>query len=139
MHKQHDAGLADEQVYEVSDLGSSFGSAGLERTDRSNGNLQSYRRSSFIKKITPDHVDFDVPRRADLIVLANAPEFFRRLGLRWIGRRIPREDAKWMGHLLAGLTGNQIRDAFRAAEYSAQEIDGFTTVLVSRIAQLNGL
>jgi hypothetical protein len=139
VHKHRDAALAGERVYEVSDLGSSFGSAGLERTDQSKGNLQSYRRSQFIKKTTPDHVDFDVPRRADWIVLVNAPEFFRRLGLRWIGRHIPREDATWMGHLLSRLAANQIRDAFRAAEYSPQEIDGFTAVVASRIAQLNGL
>jgi hypothetical protein len=136
---RHDTAVADELVYEVSDLGSSFGSAGLERTDQSKGNLQTYSRTQFIKKVTPDEVDFTVPRRADWIVLANLPEFFRRLGLRWIGHQIPREDAKWMGHLLAQLSSDQIRDAFKAAGYSAQEIDGFTAVLESRIAQLNQL
>ncbi len=93
--------VADELVYEVSDLGASFGSAGLERTDQSKGNLQAYRRTHFIKKVNPDEVDFNIPRRPDWIVLVNAPEFFRRLGLRWIGHQIPRGDAKWMGHLLA--------------------------------------
>ncbi|HEV3312708.1 MAG TPA: hypothetical protein VG815_19525 [Chloroflexota bacterium] len=137
--KRHNTAGADELVYEVSDLGSSFGSAGLERTDVSKGNLEAYRRTQFIKKATPDEVDFNVPRRADWIVLANVPEFFMRLGLRWIGQQIPREDAKWMGHLLAQLSSDQIRDAFRAAGYSAQEIDGFTAVLESRIAQLNQL
>jgi hypothetical protein len=132
-------GGADELVYEVSDLGSSFGSAGLERTDQSKGSLQAYRRTPFMKKVTPDEVDFNVPRRPDWIVLVNAPEFFRRLGLRWIGRQIPRGDAKWMGHLLAQLSSDQIRNAFRAAGYSAQEIDGFTAVLESRIAQLDQL
>jgi hypothetical protein len=130
---------ADEVVYEVGDLGSSFGSAGLERTDQSKGNLLAYSRTQFMKKVTPDEVDFNVPRRPDWIVLVNVPEFFMRLGLRWIGRQIPREDVKWMGHLLAQLSSDQIRDAFKAAGYSAQEIDGFTAVLESRIAQLNKL
>jgi hypothetical protein len=137
--KRHDTAGADELVYEVSDLGASFGSAGVERTDRSKGNLQVYSRTQFIKKVTPDKVDFEVPRRADLIELVNVPRFFMRLGLRWIGRDIPREDARWMGHLLAQLSSDQIRDAFKAAGYSAQEIDGFTAVVESRIAQLNEL
>lgn len=137
--KRHDPTVADELVYEVSDLGGSFGSAGLERTDHSIGNLESYSRALFIKKVTSDDVDFNVPSRPDWIVLVNVPEFFMRLGLRWIGHQIPREDAKWMGHLLARLSSDQIRDAFKAAGYSAQEIDGFTAVVESRIAQLNQL
>jgi hypothetical protein len=137
--KRHNAAVADELVYEVGDLGSSFGSAGLERTDESKGKLQSYRRTQFIKKVTLDEVDFNVPRRPDWIVLVNVPEFFMRLGLRWIGQHIPRGDAKWTGHLLAQLSSDQIRDAFKAAGYSAQEIDDFTAVLESRIAQLNQL
>jgi len=136
--RQHTAG-EDELMYEISDLGASFGSAGLERTDHSKGNLQAYSRTQFIEKVTPDKVDFTVPRRPDWIVLVNVPRFFMRLGLRWIGHDIPREDARWMGHLLGQLSSDQIRDAFRAAGYSAQEIDGFTAVLESRIAQLNKL
>ncbi len=141
VYAYHDgkAATAEERVYEVSDLGSSFGSAGLERTNGSTGELRAYRRTSFIKKITPGDVDFDVPRRADLIVLFNVPEFFMRLRLRWIGRHIPRDDAKWMGRLLARLSPNQIRDAFRAAGYSPEDVEGFATVLESRIAQLTGL
>jgi hypothetical protein len=138
-NKRGGSAVSDELVYEVSDLGSSFGSAGLERTDQSKGNLQAYSRTQFIRKVTPDEVDFNVPRRPDWIVLVNAPEFFMRLGLRWIGHRIPRGDARWIGHLLAQLSSDQIRDAFKAAGYSAQEIDGFTAVLESRIAQLNEL
>ena len=130
---------APERVYEISDLGASFGSAGLERTKRSNGSLDAYRRTAFISRVTRDTVDFDVPRRADWIVLANAPEFFRRLRLRWIGRGIPREDARWMGHLLARLSTDQIRDAFRAGGYAPADVDAFVVVVQSRIAQLNRL
>jgi hypothetical protein len=89
--------------------------------------------------MTPDEVDFSVPRRADWIVLVNAPEFFMRLRLRWIGHQIPRDDARWMGHLLAQLSADQIRDAFKAAGYSPEDINGFTAALESRIAQLNQL
>ena len=64
--KQPHEEAANTRVYEVSDLGSSFGSAGLERTDRSNGDLRTYRRTPFITHLTSDEVQFDVPRRPGL-------------------------------------------------------------------------
>jgi hypothetical protein len=130
----------EQQIYEVSDLGASFGSDGLERTHaESKGNLRSYSRSKFVKKIKPEFVDFDVPARPALIVLVNPHEFFSRLKLRWIGRDIPREDAKWMGDMLGQLSNDQIRDAFRSAGYSGEELDGFASVLEQRIRELKGL
>jgi hypothetical protein len=128
-----------QRVYEISDLGASFGAAGLARTDHPIGDLDAYRRSRFITRRTQSAVDFDVPRRADWIVLVNLPEFLRRLHLRWIGREIPRQDARWMGRLLSQLSSTQIRDAFGAAGYSPDDIHGFAAVLASRIAQLNNL
>ena len=129
-----------ERVYEISDLGSSFGKNGLSRDRRvSKGDLEVYIRSKFIKKIRMDSVDFGTPRRADVVGVVNPREFFSRLHLRWIGRNIPREDARWMGAELAQLSPDQIRDAFRAAGYSPHEVDGFTTVVEARIAELNKL
>ena len=61
------------------------------------------------------------------------------LRLHWIGQHIPRSDAKWVGQLLAQLSANQIRDAFRAAGYSPQEVDAFKSSVRERIAQLNKL
>jgi hypothetical protein len=52
-------------------------------------------------------------------------------------QRIPRSDAQWIGNLLAQLSPSQIRDAFRAAGYSAEQIDGFSSVVEQRIAELN--
>jgi hypothetical protein len=127
-------------VYEVSDLGATFGSTRLEVTKQaSEGNLHTYERSHFIKKVTANSVDFVVPSTPAPLILANPHEFVSRLALRWIGRGIPREDARWLGHLLAQLSTTQIRDAFRAAEYSDQDIDRFTAVLTARIDQLNQL
>jgi len=126
-------------VYEVSDLGASFGGPNLERTKATIGNIDEYRQSRFITRATDDVIDFESPRRAAWIVLANPPEFLMRLHLRWIGRQIPREDARWMGQLLARLSPDQIRDAFRAAGYSPDEIEALTGILESRIAQLNKL
>jgi hypothetical protein len=133
-------GEGNERVYMVSDLGASFGSWGLERThEKSKGNLEQYRRHKFIKEIGPEYVDFEVPHRPSLVVLANPHEFFSRVHIEWIGRHIPRLDARWMGQLLAQLSPTQIRDAFRSAGYTAEEVEGFSTVVESRIAALNKL
>jgi hypothetical protein len=128
-----------EQVFEVKDLGLSFGSTGLERTTHSNGDLEAYRKTSFITHLTPDTVTFATPRRPDWIVLANAPEFFKRLKLLWIGKNIPRADARWVGSVLSQIPPDSIRDAFRAAGYGPDDVEGFTTVIESRIHQLNNL
>jgi len=134
------SGDREERIYEISDLGATFGKNGLSRDRRiSKGDLEYYIRSRFIKKIKPNAVDFETPRRADVVALVNPREFFSRLHLRWIGRNISREDARWMGGMLAQLSPAQIRDAFRAAGYSSQEADGFTAVVEARIAQLNKL
>lgn len=129
-----------ERFYMVSDLGASFGAWGLQRSDKtSKGNLECYLRYKFIKKTTPDYVDFEVPHRPAVVVLVNPHEFFSRLHLEWIGHHIPREDARWMGQLLGRLRPNQIRDAFRAAGYTPQEMEGFSAVVESRISQLTKL
>ena len=65
--------------------------------------------------------------------------FVHRLDLRWIGRHVPRADAKWIGQVLGQLTPDQICDAFRAAGYPTQEANEFAAVVQSRIAELNAL
>jgi len=129
-----------ELHYAVSDLGASFGTTGRSWTHSlSKGNLKSYRHSRFIRKVTPEYVDFNVPARPALIYVATTKEFISRMDLRWIGKRIPRSDAKWIGGLLAQLSPSQIRDAFRAAGYSQGEVEGFAAVVEERIAELNNL
>lgn len=59
--------------------------------------------------------------------------------MRWIGKNIPRADAKWIGSLLSQLTSEQIADAFRAAGYSQAEINAYTQAVISRIQELNDL
>jgi hypothetical protein len=127
-----------ESVYVVSDLGASFGNIGLGHAHFKN-NLAAYSRSKFITRVTEDYVDFSTPGRPGLTVLINPHEYFTRVKMRRIGRRIPRADARWMGQILAQLSPGQIRDAFRAAGYSSQEIEGFASVIQNRIAQLNKL
>jgi len=129
-----------ERIYEVSDLGVSFGAPGLEHYhEQSRGNLEYYRRAKFFLKVTPDLVSFESPRRPAIVAWVNPPHYISRLKLRWIGRNIPRSHARWMGELLAQLTPEQLHDAFRAAGYSPQDIEGFTAVLQSRIQELTKL
>jgi hypothetical protein len=124
----------------VSDLGSSFGTTNRRRYNWiSKGNLNSYSRSKFVSRITPDYVDFNMPTRPEIVTAVNPKEFISRLHLRWIGRHIPRADAKWMGQLLAQLSTNQIKDAFRAAGYPPQEVDAFTQLVERRIGELSEL
>jgi hypothetical protein len=127
-------------VYAVSDLGASFGTTGLSWSQKhSKGNLNAYRHSEFVRKITPEFVDFNVPSRPAWINIFSPKSFITRLGLIKIGRHVPREDAHWMGQLLARLTPTQIRDAFRAGGYSPAETEAFAKVIEERIAILNRL
>jgi hypothetical protein len=129
-----------EQIYLVSDLGASFGSTGIRvPVDSAKGNLEAYKHSKFITNQTPDYVDFGTPSSPTLIETFNLPMFIHRVDLRWIGRHVPRTDAKWMGQMLGQLSQEQIRDAFRAAGYSAQEVNEFGNVVQGRIAELNAL
>jgi hypothetical protein len=128
------------EIYYVSDLGASFGPSGIVLgLYKSRGNLAAYRSSRFVTKLTPQYVNFGTPRRATLLELADPPQYVMRLHLRWIGRNIPRADAKWMAGLLERLSPAQIRDAFRAAGYSSEEVEGFATVIENRISSLNDM
>jgi hypothetical protein len=46
-------------------------------------------------------------------------------------------DARWLADLLGQLSERQIRDAFRAANYSEANIRTLTTAVRSRIKQLD--
>jgi hypothetical protein len=141
IYREHNPGeMLAHQVYMVSDLGSTFGAAGLTWPLRkAKGNLEAYGRSRFIVTTTSDYVDFQAPARDALFFLVTPREFVSRLRICWIGRHVPRRDAKWMGQLLGRLSPAQIRDAFRAAGYSPQEVEGFARIVEDRISELAGL
>jgi len=126
-----------EERYVVSDLGASFGSTGLNWASK--GNPTAYCNSKWIKAISPEFVDFNVPSGPAMYFYFNFPELSRRLSLRWLGHHIPRADARWMGDLLARLPSDQIRDAFRAAGYSPEEIEQLSSVVERRIGELEKL
>jgi hypothetical protein len=130
----------DHPLYEVSDLGASFGRSGKSYSDRiTKHNLPAYRRSKFISKKTRDHVDFAFPTHPPFLYAFNLPFYVGKMRNHWIGKHIPRQDAKWVGTLLAQLTDQQIADAFRAGGYSPAEVDQYTAAVKSRIAELESL
>lgn len=46
------------------------------------------------------------------------------------------EEARWAGRLLARLTNRQLSNAFRAANYTAQETQTLVAAIRSRVNQL---
>ena len=139
LEREHGSG---PDLYEVSDVGTSMGTPGKSYTDQiSKGNLAVYRRTKLIARDHKDHIDLNFPKHPPIIELFEFEWgfFFHQCKMRWLGEHIPRDDAKWIGSLLAQLSPDQIRDAFRAAGYSPLEIEAYTHAVISRIQELNGL
>ena len=138
--KHPDGSDSPEDVYMVSDLGASFGTTGVTwRRAGTDGLLKYYSASKFATKSTPSYVDFATPSLPFLLDVFYPPDFFMRLHMRWIGKRIPRDDVRWIDQLLSQLSWDQICDAFRAAGYPPADVDGFTRVVENRIKTLNDL
>ena len=129
-----------EVEYLVTDVGASFGPTHRTYSNSSKGNLKVYRKAKFITKRGKDYVDFGIVGLPPLFFkIFDPPYVIMELHRRWIGKPIPREDAKWVGSLLAQLSQEQLRDAFRAANFPPDQIDGFVTVVQARIAALQEL
>jgi hypothetical protein len=118
-----------ETQYIVSDLGSSFGKLPyasapiLNRFGRSVNDPIDFVNSTFIRGVEPTgEVDF----------------FYKAKGKELL-EGITVEEARWVGRLLAQLSERQIRDAFRAANYSPSEITLLTRAIRERIRSLNRL
>ena len=126
-----------EERYLVSDLGASFGPTGLNGMTK--GNPTAYCESKLIKTVSSEYVDFNIPSAPAVGYYLDFPEMATRLSLLWLGRHIPRTNARWMGHQLARLSPAQIRDAFRAGGYSSAEVEQLSKVLERRIADLEKL
>ena len=68
IYQEKDGSGNTVQVYTISDLGASFGTPGISRTHEiSKGNLKSYSRSKFIRRVDGETVDFESPGRRNAI------------------------------------------------------------------------
>ncbi len=103
-----------EQHYIAADLGSSFGMCG-KTMFYTKGKVRDFESKPLIKDAGPEYVDF------------------------WRFKHIPREHAKWIGGYLAQLSDKQISDAFRAAGFSDEEVEGFTAKVKEKINELTQL
>jgi hypothetical protein len=135
--KQINNGSVDWK-YGVSDLGASFGRTGNSFT-RSKGIVKDYAATKFIENVTPTYVDFVMHSRPFFLSVFNLPNYFFRTRMESVVKRIPIADARWIGNLLGQLSIEQIRDSFRAAGFSFREVNGYTRVVMQRIAELKKL
>jgi hypothetical protein len=128
-----------ERHYLVSDLGASMGKTGAVTT-RSKGTLKDFEDSKFIRERKSDEVSFEMRTRPSPILAPfEAKNFEKRSRMEKIEDNIPAADVAWIGSQLAKLTPQQIRDAFRAAGLSADEVEGYARAIEKRIAELNTL
>jgi hypothetical protein len=117
-------GRRGELRYAISDLGATFGKEGggpgfLWRITRSRNNPEDYADSKFINKVEGGYVEFHYTGE-------NSSMF----------NHISTEDARWVGELLSRLSDRQLKDAFRAANYTPAETQTLMRVVRARIDQL---
>ncbi|HEV7797849.1 MAG TPA: hypothetical protein VGO73_06825 [Pyrinomonadaceae bacterium] len=109
--------------YIISDLGATFGKTGslpfFWRITRSRNNPDDYYEASFVEGIEDNYVDFRYGGRQ-----------------REIFDDITVAQARWIGSWLSRLSRRQIRDAFRAANYTPAEENILTDAVLDRIDQL---
>ena len=126
-----------ERRYVVSDVGASFGNTGNMLT-RSKSAQREYADSRFIETPTSALVDFVLHSRPFLSAV-NVSYYQDRTRMEQITKKIPRADAKWLGHRLSMLSAAQIRAGFRAGGYTRQEVETYTAATRKRIAELEAL
>ena len=91
--------------YIISDLGGSFGKTG-GFFSRSRNEPADYKKAEFIKKVNGDVIDFNYGGKNQ--------KLFSGLTV---------ADATWLSNWLKRLSDEQLKDAFRAANYTPEEVD----------------
>ena len=107
-----------ELRYIISDLGGSFGKTGGFFA-RSRNKPSDYVKADFIKKVNGDVIDFNYGGKNQ--------KLFENMTI---------ADARWLNNLLKQLSDEQIKDAFRAANYSAEEVEMLAAAMKERINAL---
>jgi hypothetical protein len=103
-----------ELRYIISDLGASFGKTG-GIFSRNRNNPDSYEKSDFIKKVNGEVIDFNYGGKNQ--------KLFENLTV---------ADAAWLSTWLKRLSDEQIKDAFRAANYSPEDVDTLAAAFRAR-------
>ena len=133
-----------EARYTVSDLGATLGKADGLGGRRTKNNLKDFLSTRFITGTEDDgrtvEFDFDTrPTKLGVFSILYPPYYRGEVKKEKAMRGIPTEHARWIGSLLSQLSDEQLRDAFRAANYNRATMDGYVRALRERINQLNRL
>jgi hypothetical protein len=123
-------GASNELHYIVSDLGTTFGKTGgqkspisfIKNIKGSRNEPEDYVKDEFIKEVQGNLVRLDYSGKNSSIM-----------------RDITTADAKWIGGWLARLSDQQLQDAFRAANYKPDEVQMLAGAVRSRIRELMDL
>jgi hypothetical protein len=133
-----------EARYYVSDLGATLGRAGGLGGTRTKNDLADFLSTKFVRGVDARDgvVEFDYDTRprgiGHLSVLH--PLYYRsQVNKEKAMRGIPVSHARWIGSLLSQLSDEQLRDAFRAANYSEGTRESYVRALRERINQLTQL
>jgi hypothetical protein len=109
--------------YVISDLGASFGKLSDKsegRSGRSVNKPEDYAGSKFIKQVRDEMIEFDYRGKAESLV-----------------KTVKVEHGRWLADLLLQLTDKQIEDAFRAANYKAEDVKLLAAAFKMRIDELD--
>jgi len=115
-----------ELHYIVSDLGATFGRVhvnvpGLWRISRSRNDPEDYSRDPFLEDVKG--------RNVFLFYKGKRQDLFDSLHV---------DHARWIGGLFSRLSRRQIEDAFRAANYTPEEVRLLSAAFRQRVAELAG-
>ena len=115
-----------ELHYIISDLGSTFGKLGnnnlpfIYRLGRSVNNPSDYSKTILIRDVEDERVELSYKGKN-----------------RGLFKDITVGQARWLHRLLSQLKDKQIRDAFRAANYSNRDINTLTQAVKDKISELS--
>ena len=132
-----------ESRYVATDVGATFGKVGGMGSKRSKNSLSDYRENKFILGVENGFVKFDFETKPK--GMGKFASFFKpsykssQAKKERAMKNITVENARWIGAMLSKLSDDQLRDAFRAAHYETQTMEGFIKTLRERIDQLNRL
>ncbi len=117
-----DATGQTEARYIDSDLGASFGKEGRLLGHTRNRPEQYVKDVKFVKGVDKGRVVFNYNGKNQHLL-----------------KDITVEQAKWIGNILSSLSDQQIKDAFRAANYAPEEIEALAATVRARINELVNL
>ncbi len=110
-----------ERRYIISDLGGSFGKTG-GFFSRSRNKPSDYVKADFVKEVKGNIVDFNYGGKNQKLF-----------------DNVTVKDARWLASLLNRLSDEQLRDAFRSANYSPAEVNQLASAVRARINELSSV